>query len=128
MIGTMSLSGKCGVATSGDYERYIEWEGKRYTHIINPQTGYPVENILSVTVIAKDAQLADAWATAFFVLGPEVSQSILSQRSDLQVFYVWMEDAIPLFWYTDSFPIQLDPNVSRETRLRESYHEGRLLN
>ncbi|MFC1645853.1 FAD:protein FMN transferase [Candidatus Omnitrophota bacterium] len=60
------------VATSGDYEQYMEIDGKRYSHIINPKTGSPVENdILSVTVIAKDAVTADSVATSVFLLGKE---------------------------------------------------------
>ena len=58
------------VATSGDYERFIEREGKRYGHILNPNTGYPVEDCQSVTIITKDAVKADAYATAVFVKGP----------------------------------------------------------
>jgi thiamine biosynthesis lipoprotein len=59
------------VCTSGNYERFYEIRGKRYSHIINPQTGDPVDTFPSVTVVAPDARTADAWATALSVLGPE---------------------------------------------------------
>jgi thiamine biosynthesis lipoprotein len=60
------------VATSGDYEQFMEIGAKRYSHIINPQTGYPVENdIVSVTVVADDAVTADAVATCIFLLGKQ---------------------------------------------------------
>ena len=59
------------VATSGDYERFSIIDGKRYSHIVNPRTGRPVEGASSVTVIADDATTADAWATALSVLGPD---------------------------------------------------------
>jgi thiamine biosynthesis lipoprotein len=60
------------VATSGDYQQYMEVGGKRYSHIIDPKTGYPVEtDVLSVTVVAKDAMTADAVGTCVFLLGRE---------------------------------------------------------
>ncbi len=59
------------ICTSGNYERFTEIDGKRYSHIIDPRTGWPAEASPSVTVIAPTASLADAWATALSVLGPE---------------------------------------------------------
>jgi thiamine biosynthesis lipoprotein len=57
------------IVTSGDYERFIEIDGERYSHILNPRTGYPVEHTSAVTVIHTDAILADAAATALMVGG-----------------------------------------------------------
>ncbi len=57
------------VATSGDYERYADIDGKRYHHIINPKTGYPVNYCQSVTVFASSVEAADAWATYLFIIG-----------------------------------------------------------
>ena len=59
------------VYTSGNYERFIEADGVRYAHIIDPETGLPVEHIVSATVIARNGALADAAATALSVAGPE---------------------------------------------------------
>ncbi len=59
------------IVTSGNYENYFTLDGKRYGHILDPRTGKPVEGILSVTVLAKDAFRADGLATAIFVLGPK---------------------------------------------------------
>jgi len=71
IIATLSLHGDVSIVTSGDYERYFINHGQRYHHILNPQTGWPSYNSQSVTVIASNATLADAWSTALFVLGKE---------------------------------------------------------
>jgi FAD:protein FMN transferase len=55
--------------TSGDYERFFEFDGKRYQHILDPRTGYPVQQTVSATVVHEDAVLADAAATALIVAG-----------------------------------------------------------
>jgi len=59
------------VATSGDYERFFIYEGRRYHHIFNPKDGFPTDDCQSVTVLCKEGMMADALATAVFVLGPE---------------------------------------------------------
>lgn len=67
------------VVTSGDYERFVEFDGKRYSHIIDPRSGYPTTGILSVTVFAPKAELADALATSVFVMGIEVGLNRINQ-------------------------------------------------
>jgi len=67
------------VVTSGDYERYFEFEGRRYHHLFDPHTGYPARGCQSVTVWAEDATHADALATAAFVLGPEQGLQFLEE-------------------------------------------------
>jgi thiamine biosynthesis lipoprotein len=61
----------CAVATSGDYARWTEIAGKRYSHIIDPRTGRPAEAARSATVVAPSAIVADVWATALSILGCE---------------------------------------------------------
>ena len=67
------------VVTSGDYEKYVMFNGVRYAHIINPKTGYPSQGIISVTVFAPSAELADALATSIFVMGKEVGLDRINQ-------------------------------------------------
>ncbi len=64
------------IATSGDYEKYFIFQGKRYHHIFNPKDGFPTEDSQSVTIIAKDCITADGLATAVFVLGAEKGYSL----------------------------------------------------
>ena len=72
IIATLQLCGKHGMATSGNYRNFYIKDGKKYGHSINPLTGYPAEqNILSATIIAPDCMTADAYATAFMVMGIE---------------------------------------------------------
>ena len=69
VLGAIDVKGDACVFTSGDYERYFEWKGVRYSHIIDPRTGYPARGLTSVTVLDNDAGRADAAATAIFVAG-----------------------------------------------------------
>ena len=71
VLASIELQGAACVFTSGDYQRFFEFEGKRYHHILDPRTGYPAARVRSVTVVAEDPTLADAAATALFVAGPE---------------------------------------------------------
>lgn len=79
-LGYLSLSGQWCVSTSGDYERYVEVDGVRYHHIIDPATGYPADSgFSSVTILTKDGLLSDALSTACFILGQEKGSSLVEQ-------------------------------------------------
>lgn len=87
LIGTLSV-GECAVVTSGSYIRNFEKDGKFYHHIIDPKTGKPVDNgLVSVTVVADDAALADGLSTAFFVMGIEESLTV-AESLDVDVVFV----------------------------------------
>lgn len=77
------------VASSGNYERYKEIDGKRYHHILDPESGYPAENNLaSVTVVTKSGAKADAYATGFFVIGIDKALEIVNSEDDLGAIFV----------------------------------------
>lgn len=67
------------VVTSGNYEKFIEIEGRRYGHIIDPRTGYPASGLVSVTVFAPSAEMADALATSIYVMGKDVGLDLVDQ-------------------------------------------------
>lgn len=67
------------VVTSGNYEKFVIFDNKRYAHIIDPRTGYPTNGIISVTVFASSAELADALATSVFVMGFDVGINLINQ-------------------------------------------------
>ena len=83
------------LATSGNYRKFYIENGKKYAHIIDPFTGYPAKNkLLSATVIASDCMTADAYATAFMVMGLEKSKQLLSEYKglNLEVFFIYDEN------------------------------------
>lgn len=76
------------VATSGDYERYFEQDGVRYHHIIDPATGQPARLSRSVTIISARAYMADALATAVFVLGPEQGMALIHKLDGVEAIII----------------------------------------
>jgi thiamine biosynthesis lipoprotein len=82
------------IATSGDYEKYFIYQGKRYHHIFNPRDGFPTEGSQSVTIIAKDCITADGLATAVFVLGAEKGYSLCQKLEGVDCIIVDKEGKI----------------------------------
>ena len=78
-----------GMATSGNYRNFYVKDGKRYAHTIDPRVGTPVQrDILSATIVAPDAMTADAFATAFMVLGAEEAKALHRKVSDIEYFII----------------------------------------
>ena len=82
------------VATSGNYEKYIVFNDKKYSHIIDPRTGYPTSGIHSVSIFAKQAELCDALATAVFILGRDTGIHLINQIDGVEVVVVDAENKL----------------------------------
>jgi len=81
------------LATSGNYRRFHEIDGKKYGHTIDVKTGYPVmHNLLSATVVADDCMTADAWATVFMASGLEKSKQLLQRHPELDAFLIYSDE------------------------------------
>ena len=96
-LGILEISDRA-VVTSGNYERYfIGEDGKRYGHIIDPATGYPVENgLASVTIIAKEGRLCDALSTSLFVMGLDEAADYWLQHQNFEMIVITENDEIYL--------------------------------
>ena len=82
-----------GLVTSGSTRKYVERNGKRYSHCINPRTGYPVEHqVLSVTVMANSSVWADALASICMVMGMEPSLELIKTMEDVEAYYIYVND------------------------------------
>ena len=79
---------KDAVVTSGNYEKYVTFNSRRYSHIIDPRTGYPSQGIISVTVFAPKAELADALATSVFVMGVETGIDRINQLKAVECIII----------------------------------------
>lgn len=77
-----------GVETSGTYEKYVTFNGIRYSHIINPKTGYPAQGIVSVTVFAKQTEMADVLAKGVFLFGVDAGLNFVNQLKGIECIIV----------------------------------------
>jgi FAD:protein FMN transferase len=90
-VGTLVLRDEA-VATSGNYENFVEIEGKRYGHIIDPRTGWPVSHVLSVTVVAPTGLASDALSTGLFVLGPGDARAVVAGLPGVAALFALADD------------------------------------
>ena len=96
-----------GMATSGNYRKFYYKDGKRYAHTIDPRLGTPIQhNILSATVLAKDCTTADAYATAFMVMGLEKAKAFCEQHPELNAYLICAGEG-------DSYEIYYTPGMEK---------------
>ena len=88
VICSVVMNGGESVSTSGDYERYVLYRGRRYHHILDPATGSPAEGFVSVSVICSDATAGDAYSTAVFVMGMERANVFLKKHPELAAILI----------------------------------------
>lgn len=82
----------CAMATSGNYRNFYYRDGKKYAHTINPHDGRPVQHsLLSATVVARNCATADAYATAFMVMGMEKAKLLLEKQTELSAFFIYAD-------------------------------------
>jgi len=106
-LHTRILLSNHALATSGNYKNFYRENGKKYSHIINPFTGYPAGNsLLSATVIAPDCITADAYATAFMVMGVEKAKQFLvkNKHLNLSAFFIFDRKGTTQTYYSPNFP------------------------
>jgi thiamine biosynthesis lipoprotein len=104
VVGKLLISDEA-IATSGNYENFVEIDGKRYGHIVDPRTGRTVDHVLSVTVIAPTATQSDALSTGMFVMGPEKSQGMGDVFPDVSAVFALPGD---IFEFVGDFSGKLE--------------------
>ena len=92
------------MATSGNYRNFYYKNGKKYAHTIDPVTGRPVQhNILSATVLTDNCATADAYATAFMVMGLDRAKAVLAKHPELMAYFIYSdEQGRNAVWYSPS--------------------------
>jgi thiamine biosynthesis lipoprotein len=92
-IGWLNVSNQA-VVTSGNYEKFVEFDCVRYSHIINPRTGMPATGTKSVTIICPDAEIADALATSVFILGENDGIELINKLNGIECFLITDKDEL----------------------------------
>ena len=97
------------MATSGNYRNFYYKGGRKYAHTINPKTGRPVQhNILSATVLCNQCAKADAYATAFMVMGLDKAREVLERNPDLTVYFIYDDKGQNKVWYSPSMKDKIE--------------------
>ena len=97
----------CGIVTSGNYRKFYIKDGKKYSHTIDPRTGYPVDHsLLSATIVAPTAAAADAAATWCMVIGLDEARKVIGSSPDLEGYLVYDEDGTMKDWASEGFTLR----------------------
>jgi thiamine biosynthesis lipoprotein len=97
----------CGIVTSGNYRKYYVRDGHKYSHTIDPRSGYPVEDpLLSATIVAPTAAAADAYATYCMVLGFDEARAFIESRPDLEGYLIYDLDGTMTEWASPGFTLR----------------------
>jgi thiamine biosynthesis lipoprotein len=96
------------VATSGDAYQFVEIDGTRYSHIVNPKTGMGLTTHSSVTVVAPTATLADAWASAVSVMGPKTGLRVIASQPKISALVLTLEEENAISVRSCDFPKTVD--------------------
>ncbi len=107
--GIINISNRA-MATSGNYRNFYYKGGKKYAHTIDPKTGCPVQHsILSATVVSDECAKADAYATAFMVMGLDKAKAVLARHKDLMAYFIYSDDkGNNKVWYSPSLKANLE--------------------
>lgn len=122
LLGILELADGEAAFTSGDYERFYDYGGRRLHHLLDPATGRPVEHTQALTVVSDDAALADAAATALFVAGPDRWRAVASR---LGLDTVLRVDASGELELTDAMAARLEAAAMGHDLIMGSSHEAR---
>ena len=118
ILGYLELKNEA-TATSGDYERFFEIKGKRYSHIINPKTGMPVNGIIAVTIVAPTGTEVDALSTSAFVLGPEKGLKLIRKIPNADASIAYEKDGKIMIDMTNGFENKFKKtNIEGENNVR----------
>ena len=99
--------GPHGIVTSGNYRKFYMRDGKKYAHTVDPRTGYPVEHtLLSATVVAPDAALADAYATYCMVIGLDEACGFISSLPDVEACLIYDQNGVFQTWCSEGFVLE----------------------
>ena len=97
----------CGIVTSGNYRKYYVRDGRKYSHTIDPRSGYPVDDsLLSATIVAPTAAAADAYATYCMVLGFDGARAFIESRPDLEGYLIYDLDGTMTEWASPGFTLR----------------------